>query len=670
MKDLIFVQIAAYRDPELEPTIKDMIGQAVNPENLRFGICWQKEHGDSDLDNYQHDARFRIKEVHWKESKGLGWARSATQSLYAGEEYTLQIDSHHRFIFGWDEELIAMYQHLVQKGSEKPILTTYANVYEPGNADYIKSKVPYKMVGTGFSSYGTIYFVPQQIPNHQELTEPERARFVSGHFFFTTGKHCQEYKYDPEIYFAGDEISLSIRSFTLGYDLFAPHKVIMFHHYTRENRPKHWDDHNETNKEKKIVESTWSERDAYSKMRLRHLLKEEDNNIDLGSYGLGTSRTHRDYEIYAGINFKYRKLQKYTLEGKIPPNPASDDAWIFSPVYAYQILVKWSELDLCDDYKFLYIGIEDKNGNCLRRFDFEFSSYPHYFSQANELLVNISSDLIPAKWIIWPYSHSKGWLKSSTTMIKESDIKSRKTVMANPPKIDWSIYVSLTTIPSRISNIEKCLNSLVKQSLLPTKIFLNIPHFCKRENCSYDLPSFLSSYPLVEITRCDDFGPGTKLLGSLSKIPENAYLIICDDDLEYKSYFIEQLVIPQSLAHDHSFTFYAYYFNGMKIASGCEGISFIKKNLLGIAEYAQQVLSNDYCYLMDDVWISAFLTQQGITISDLQHILQQKNDERPYTINYLPNPLSGITGKFTREECLIKSTEMFKNMLVGNTQDV
>ena len=37
----IFIQIAAYRDNELLPTIKNMLDKADNPENLRFGICWQ-----------------------------------------------------------------------------------------------------------------------------------------------------------------------------------------------------------------------------------------------------------------------------------------------------------------------------------------------------------------------------------------------------------------------------------------------------------------------------------------------------------------------------------------------------------------------------------------------------------------------------------------------------
>jgi Glycosyltransferase (GlcNAc) len=42
----IFVSIAAYRDPELVPTVRDCLATAAHPDQLRFGICWQ--HGSED----------------------------------------------------------------------------------------------------------------------------------------------------------------------------------------------------------------------------------------------------------------------------------------------------------------------------------------------------------------------------------------------------------------------------------------------------------------------------------------------------------------------------------------------------------------------------------------------------------------------------------------------
>ena len=61
----IFVQIASYRDPQLIPTIKSMLGNAKKPKNVVLGICRQyhPEDGFDNLDEYRDDKRFRIVDV-------------------------------------------------------------------------------------------------------------------------------------------------------------------------------------------------------------------------------------------------------------------------------------------------------------------------------------------------------------------------------------------------------------------------------------------------------------------------------------------------------------------------------------------------------------------------------------------------------------------------------
>jgi len=317
--ETIFVQIASYKDPELKSTINDLLEKAKYPNNIYIGICWQHDDNEN-LNEYKDDKRFKIIDIIWSESKGACWARSEVQKLYNGENFTLQIDSHHRFIQNWDYELINMLKELKSQGYEKPIITTYGGVYDPLNKQNIfLDNRPFKMITSGFTPEGILLFYPSPIQNYENLIKPIKARFISGHFYFTLGKHCYECKYDPNVYFHGEEISLSVRSYTLGYDLFHPHKLIIWHNYTRSNRIKHWDDHVKDNTQIKIP---WYERDSFSKKRIRKLLNEEiDNNTNLEVYGLGILRSLADYEIYSGINFKDKKIEKYTTKGLDPPNP-------------------------------------------------------------------------------------------------------------------------------------------------------------------------------------------------------------------------------------------------------------------------------------------------------------------------------------------------------------
>ena len=78
--------------------------------------------------------------------------------------------------------------------------------------------------------------------------------------------------------------------------------------------------------------------------------------------------------------------------------------------------------------------------------------------------------------------------------------------------------VSMTSVPPRFSSLEKTLNSLNNQKKKPNKIFLNIPSKFKRfKNIKYNFNILTKKFTNLIINRCNDYGPGTKLLGSLDQ---------------------------------------------------------------------------------------------------------------------------------------------------------
>jgi hypothetical protein len=85
------------------------------------------------------------------------------------------------------------------------------------------------MVFDRFIPEGAVFFLPSSIPNWETLTEPIPSRFYSAHFCFTLGQFTKEVSHDPEFYFHGEEISIAVRAFTHGYDLFHPHKLVIWH---------------------------------------------------------------------------------------------------------------------------------------------------------------------------------------------------------------------------------------------------------------------------------------------------------------------------------------------------------------------------------------------------------------------------------------------------------
>ena len=408
MNSKIFIQIASYRDPELLPTLKDCISKAKFPENLVFSISWQHSNDDEwdNLNEFSGDTRFKIVDIDHKDSKGACWARNQLQQNYDGEEYTLQLDSHHRFIENWDEELIIMYEDLRNKGYEKPLLTSYISSFNPDNDPDGRMMVPWKMNFDRFIPEGAVFFLPASINNHKELTEPIPARFYSAHFAFTTGQFVKEVPHDPEYYFHGEEISIAVRAYTWGYDLFHPHKIVAWHEYTRKGRTKQWDD-----------DKSWTTKNSKSHLRNRKLFEMDGlvKDIDFGVYDFGKVRTLEDYERYAGISFKKRAVQKYTLDNNVAPNPplfGEDFEKSFLQIFKHCIDLHKAQFNEVD-YDFWAVIFEDEIGGVINRQDLSEQEIKNQLKTNDEFLKiwrTFNTEKKPSKWIVWPHSKSKGWL--------------------------------------------------------------------------------------------------------------------------------------------------------------------------------------------------------------------------------------------------------------------
>lgn len=309
---MIFVQIASYRDPELIPTILDLVEKAADPTQLRIVVAWQHDDFES-IEPIKH--LVEIIDIPYVESKGVCWARNLIQQKYNNEEYTLQLDSHHRFVKGWDSLLLKMYQQCKDMGSERPLLTTYLPNYDSLTNEFLNE--PWQIRLEKFMDDGPFFCVPEPIFEANTLDAPITARFYSAHFAFTDGNFCKLVSHDPDYYFYGEETNIAVRAFTHGYDLYCPHKLIAWHQYKRTYRPTHWDDNakNLTN-----IKTSWWEYDVSSTKKHRMLFGMESTTQEFSDV-FGSIRTLNDYEVYAGIRFADKYISEYTLSNQLAPNP-------------------------------------------------------------------------------------------------------------------------------------------------------------------------------------------------------------------------------------------------------------------------------------------------------------------------------------------------------------
>ncbi len=294
-EDRIFVSIASYRDPEVESTIRDALEKADRPERLTIGVCLQDTNENLSNFHYRDHPQVPAILIPHEEADGVCSARSRIQcELLGNERYYLQLDSHSRFAPGWDSALIRM---LNCCRSAKPIISTYPNDYDGKDHErgYLKNREATRIIYKSFSEDGRLRVIGGM---ETSKDTPDSSLWLAAGFLFTFSTWVREVPYDPRFYFCGEEDGLLIRSYTHGWDLFAPTENVVYHNYVdtqsqdeSRSRPRHWADHPGRNSG-------------------LHVLEELQAGI-----GIGKARSIDAFQEHFGVNFSTRTMKEWARLG-------------------------------------------------------------------------------------------------------------------------------------------------------------------------------------------------------------------------------------------------------------------------------------------------------------------------------------------------------------------
>lgn len=299
-EETIFVSVASYRDADCAATLKSMFANATHPRRVMAGVC---EQNTDDLaerctaEGFEWWDRVRRVTVPAAEAAGPTYARHLCASLYRGEDYFCQIDSHTRFAKGWDVAAVAQ---LAACPSDKAVLTHYPHDWDShtkgqsaGESGGAGGGVPV-LCKSSFNDEGVPVFEAVTLP---AADQPRPVPFTSGGFVFGPGAMVREVPFDPDLpqLFHGEEITYSARLWTSGYDFFTPTTNLVFHHYYREEAPKYWDDDARAAQKRQQA--------AASVAKVKKLLT---GKMGRYAYGMGSARTLDQYWEFAGLDWGTR----------------------------------------------------------------------------------------------------------------------------------------------------------------------------------------------------------------------------------------------------------------------------------------------------------------------------------------------------------------------------
>lgn len=289
----IFVSLASFRDSLLGQTLKGAFDQAKHPERLFVGAVVQNCLGlhpypgepgvqcrtgaqvvgkdkrghdttkvsdappdpngiaefceDPDYKRYCDRGQIRVLYFHENESLGPAMARYYASKLWGGEAYFMQVDAHLEFYTHWDELYIGELK--ATRSFPKALLSSYPPGFERENGGILEGQPSpgARLCTCEFSDSDVesdIIRINMGHPYQGHEENPTQVPYVAAGFFFTPAAFLVDVPFDPYLpwTFMGEEIMLSMRAWTHGWDIYAPRKNWIAHQYRpgRMGLPKFW----------------------------------------------------------------------------------------------------------------------------------------------------------------------------------------------------------------------------------------------------------------------------------------------------------------------------------------------------------------------------------------------------------------------------------------------
>ena len=315
----VFVSIASYCDPVLRFTLARAVALSRRPDRLHFGVVDQSSPPlPVATPAAVAPARLSYLRIDPVYARGPCWARSIAMSLYDGEDWFFQIDSHMDFDAHWDERLIAQAQALLD-GRKGIAVSSYPNAFVFEGGQPVRRATTEKVLahvvkpGASFEpGHPVLAFEAHPL----ELDLPVAGCHLGAGCLFAPGNFVQSFPYDPWFYFHGEEQALALRLYTHGWDIFHVPGLPVYHLYNTPDsgapaRPMHWDATQDAQRAR-----NWWELEHRSRQRLGALV----GGANLGVYGLGTDRSLAEYAAFSGIDYADRTLasRAYRPQERLP----------------------------------------------------------------------------------------------------------------------------------------------------------------------------------------------------------------------------------------------------------------------------------------------------------------------------------------------------------------
>jgi len=284
--DSLYVSLAAFREHLLGKSLMSAFEKAKDPSKLYFGAIVQNcfglngtvcktglqvvgkdkngrdrtsvspkppdENGIEEFckhpkyKKYCDSGQVRAIYIHDTDALGPQTARFYASKLWGGETYFMQMDAHLEFAPNWDEFYIN--EAKASKNYPKSVLSAYPPGFQEYDGEYKGGTPGARLCRAVFSDSPVEHHILRINAEGQtpaDAKRPTQIPFIAAGFFFAHASFLIDVPFDPYApwCFMGEEIALSLRAWTHGWNIYAPRKNMIAHQYRpgRLGLPKFWE---------------------------------------------------------------------------------------------------------------------------------------------------------------------------------------------------------------------------------------------------------------------------------------------------------------------------------------------------------------------------------------------------------------------------------------------
>uniref|UniRef100_A0A7S2RH17 Uncharacterized protein n=2 Tax=Rhizochromulina marina TaxID=1034831 RepID=A0A7S2RH17_9STRA len=323
----VFLMVASYRDFQCRETITSAFERATHPKRVVVGAVEQNSPGDVGCtqpfkpcaeDPSQTLCRYRdqirLFRVAAESATGPVFARHVGDRMYRGEYYAMQVDAHVTFVKDWETLMIHQFK---ETRNDYAVLSTYLTDVQNSISEDGRSLRKTRPImcnshfeGGGVTSHLRHLAQPEEVPAIQDT--PMLQPFWAAGMSFSRGHFITRVPYDCclPMLFQGEEISVGIRAWTQGYDLYAPRSSVVFHEYavnSKRRRGIHtfW----ENSKRPSAGSASTSMKRMVALVRMAPDMSEDSyDHKDEALYGVGTERPVELFYKLFGMDVRRKSM--------------------------------------------------------------------------------------------------------------------------------------------------------------------------------------------------------------------------------------------------------------------------------------------------------------------------------------------------------------------------